>query len=298
MSNTLDPEVPQTFYLYRYQLHINEPFQPSLKLGKGCTTKKELSQKRQELFKEAINFIQSKSSKNTHRYQLVDTNEDETCFLLTAEADRRKRIVQNKKAQSVVHQPFAWIAINTDPNFQTIAVAQESDLRQEAVVTHLGQNLEIFLAERGLHISISPIFKQDSFWSFVNEHKHKLKEVSFVIHPPNMPALTKRIGEDVAKLAASLDAENANLSYKAKRSKPLQLRKSDRKLSGLVYYVQGGGGTFFFRLEGDSKKHILKKQQQSFRASISDGEDIFKMTDDNSDNAYILTKLPSQGKLE
>lgn len=286
---------PQEFYLYRYQLHINQPFQPELNIGGGCKTEEEIANKRQILMLEAVEFLLKKNPKNTHKYQLCKKNEDETRVLLTAEVNRRKKFVQNMQPHTVLHQPYAWIAIDSDLDIQTIAVAQESDLRHETVIKHLAQNLEIFLSQRGLHITVNAIYRKDSFWNFVSEHKSQLREVNFVIHPPNMSKLTEKVGVNITNLIESIDAKCAKLACSAKQNQNLHLEKNNTRLSGLVSYVQAGGGQYSFKLKGDKKDYKPKDQQKTFKATVTAGQDLFRSGDVDT---YVLTKVHSQGIIE
>lgn len=281
-----------TFYLYRYQLHVNYPFQIELSIENGCKTPEELKNKRPEFMRQAICDLPTHDFKGEYKFTDFQPYNDNTQFLFCEEANRKKRITKDHKDIDVSHQPFAWIAVDTDPSVQVIAIAPKSDLNHETVASHLSKSLQASLAKRGLTINVATIKRDDSFWNFVTNHKDLVKKVNFSINPPNMPALSRMVGKQVMDLATSLGAKRGDMSFSAGKSQVLQLSKEDSNLKGLVTYVQSGGGDVWFKLKGSKRKLYPENQQETLSAFIHQDDDLFAFSSGTPD-ASILTRIRS-----
>lgn len=291
-----DKKKPHDFSLFRYQMYVNEPFQPDLNGIGGVQTAQELKEKRNGILRELLHLLPDKLDRKNHRYQVVYQNLDATQYLLSVEAKRSKKVTQNRQNKRVSHEPFAWIAIDTDDDVQAIAIAQASDLRIETVIKHLTSDLQKLLSHRGLEFIVNSIKREDGFWEYVRENKNTLKEVIFSINPPNMPALSQTVGSQLSELIKSTQAKKADLSLNAKNGDVLSLEKRDARLRHFVDYMNMGGGNYKFKLRGSSRLHSPDNIQKILVATPQPESQLLEVSVE-SPHASVLTRIRVEFKI-
>lgn len=284
---------PQNFWLYRYQIFVSEPFQPELygiEEKRGIKTSADLKAIRNNILRGIIPALPNTKDNRNHCYQITSISEDRTQFLLTAEAQRSRKVMQNRTPKNVPHQPWAWIAIDTDDDVQTIAIAPVSDMRQDTINRVLTSNLQRILKKKGLDFVTHSIKRDDGFWEYVQENKGALREVTFTVSPPNMPGISTTVGSQLTELIKSTQAKQGNISLKAPRGATLELHQGNTRLRNFVDHVNKGGGDYSFLRKGSTKKDTPKNIQKSIVATPHPTVQLFEV-DIDSPAASILTKI-------
>lgn len=301
MSNSIitEKKKPQKFWLYRYQIFVTEPFQPELNGLPGTRqikTSSELKAIRNEILRELIPALPNKKDTRNHCYQITQTYERGTQFLLTAEAQRSKKVMQDRNPKKVPHQPWAWIAIDTADDVQTIAIAPVSDMRQETINNVLTSNLQRLLKEKGLDFVTHSIKREDGFWEYVRENRGMLREVTFTVSPPNMAGISKTVGQQLTELIKSTQAKQANVSLKAQRGATLELQEGNTRLRNFVDHVDKGGGDYSFIRKGSVKKETPRNIQKTIVATPQPDTQLIEV-ETTSPTTAILTKIRIECKL-
>lgn len=294
-----DKNKPKDFWLYRYQIFVSEPFQPELngfEEKKGIKTATDLKAIRNDILREIIPALPSKKDHRNHCYQITSISEDGTQILLTAEAQRSRKVMQNRIPKNVPHQPWAWIAIDTDDDVQTIAIAPASDMRQETINRVLTSNLQRILKKKGLDFVTHSIKRDNGFWEFVQENKGTLREVTFTVSPPNMAGISKTVGQQLTELIKSTQARQANVSLKAQRGATLELQEGNTRLRNFVDHVNKGGGDYSFLRKGSVKKETPRNIQKTIVATPQPDTQLIEV-ETTSPATAILTKIRIECKL-
>lgn len=291
---SIEKTKPKEFKLYRYQLYVQEPFQPELQgvhPGNNIETPIQLKEERNAIMREALGLIPQVATLTNHGYKIILTAGEGSQYLLMADSQRSKKITTRDHIDKKVdHHPWAWIAIDTADDVQTIAIAPESDMRVETVMNKLTSNLQRLLKKRGLTFIAHPIISETAFWKFVRENEGKLREVTFTVSPPNMAGLSRTVGQQLTEIIKTTKARKAEVSLKASRGEDLKLLQSDARLKNFVDYVGHGGGGCTFKRKGSSKIIDLKNEQESIMATPAPHVQLVEI-EATSPGASILTKI-------
>ena len=291
---SIEKTKPKEFWLYRYQLYVLEPFHPELQgihTGNNIETPTQLKEARNTIMREALEHLPNTATLTNQGYKIIRTEGEGTQYLLMADSQSSKKITTRDHIDKKVdHHPWAWIAIDTADDVQTIAIAPESDMRVETAMNKLTGNLQRILKKRGLTFIAHPIINDTAFWKFVRENEGNLREVTFTVSPPNMAGLSRTVGQQLTELIKTTKAKKADVSLKAPRGEELKLLQSDARLKNFVDYVSQGGGDCTFKKKGSSKKIDLKNERESIMATPAPQEQLVEI-EATSPGVSVLTKI-------
>lgn len=286
---------PTDFLMYRYHISVSESFIQK-DLFNGIDTKEELTRRKNDLFREVLQHLPQLADDESLKFVPEPHTEGPTQFLFHVQKQTKKNVEQNFAVVSVKHQPSAWLAIETDENCQVIAVQPRFQPKYTAVMDRLIYTVQTELLKQGLIFQAHTIKRENRFWEFVDEHKESIKGVVFKISPPNMPALSKVLSTKLNQLVASTSAENGELTLTAPRAQTLQLAKTDKSLSGLVEYIDLGGGDYSFRQVG-SKKVIRPKQIIEVVTATPQEENMLIQRNPEDSRTSIFKKIVNRFRL-
>lgn len=278
---------PSEFFLFRYQLFVDyHNFQTTTD---GPQTANELYKARNEIMKLIIEALPSASETDKLNYS-IQQKKSESQYLLIAQENRTKTVIQNQEDYSVLHQPYVWIAIDMSDNVQTIAISSRGDLHAKHVATKLTEKLQRLLKKRDLDIQVHEIKITSSFWNYAKSNEGQIKEVGFIVCPPNMPGLTEAFDREISQYAKGTNAKQAEIIVKAGRNDTLILNEQDTKLQVLANYSEAGGGDYYFKTVGSKKRVRPLNVQQSIVASPIQEKSLLP-PDTKSNKVSIFSKL-------
>ncbi len=297
---SIEKTKPKEFWLYRYQLYVQEPFERTLQgvlTEKNIETPAQLKEARNTIMREVLEHLPQTATLTNHGYKIIRTEGEGTQYLLMADSQRSRKITTKDHVDKKVdHHPWAWIAIDTADDVQTIAIAPESDMRVDTAMNKLTGNLQRLLKKRGLEFIANPIINDTAFWKFVRENEGSLREVTFTVSPPNMAGLSHTVGKQLTEIIKTTKAKKADVSLKAPRGKNLELQKGDARLRNFVDYIgQGGGGCTFVK-KGSPRKIELKNERETIIATPVPPEQLIEI-ETTSSAASVLTKIRIKYKI-
>lgn len=284
-------EVTETtdFLLYRYQISVSESFIQK-DLFKPNDTKEELQKNKNAILRDVLQHLPQLADDESLHFVPETCGNSGTQFLFHVQKQTTKAVEQNFTHLNVKHQPSAWLAIETDDNCQVIAIQNRFQPKPSAVIDKISKAIQNQLIEQGLIFQAHTIKRQNGFWEFVDEHKESIKSVLFKVSPPNMPALSRVLGNKLNEIVSSTSAETGELKLTAPRNQTLQLTHQDRNLSGLVQYIDLGGGDYSFKQSG-SQKTLHPKQIVEVVTATPKEEDMLVPRDVNDSRTSIFRKI-------
>ena len=257
----LSSKTPTDFQLYRYQLSVIANRPPNL-IGDNPSDE-ELKEQRNAFMREMLHKLpETEYNKWKVRFTPWHSQKDDNQFLFLMEASRPKSVVQDFQKKMVANTPYVWLAIDTHDQYQTIAIEQGKEISPERVVCKLTMLLQDQAKQRGYTLIINSIKNSQSFWDYVKANNGELSAVRFTISPPNLPDLSKCIGEDMRDFIGSIGGGEGRFETVARKGEVLNLSESNQKLSKLVKFADMGGGAYYFRRKNsqriDTPKHIVR----------------------------------------
>lgn len=258
-----DKNSPTNFIVYRYLLSKADKIQTQL--FEDIKSPDDAHAKRQELMCAALDAIPERTAKSKMRFW-KEVSGEKGQYLFHLQKISAKTVEQDFKYKSVPHEPSAWIAIDTDPFGQTIAVEDTSQLRHHSIINHLCTLLQPYFQERGLDLFINPISRQHKFWEYVNENREQIKEVIFKFSPPNMAGVNKSVAKGMSDLAGRLQARSAVVTLASRANNPLTLEESDEELSAMVESAEAGTSRYAFKVKNSRKLHKPEQIEQDLVA--------------------------------
>lgn len=284
-------EVTETtdFLLYRYQISVSESFIQK-DLFKPNDTKEELQKNKNAILRDVLQHLPQLADDESLHFVPETCGNSGTQFLFHVQKQTTKAVEQNFTHLNVKHQPSAWLAIETDDNCQVIAIQNRFQPKPSAVIDKISKVIQNQLIEQGLIFQAHTIKRQNGFWEFVDEHKESIKSVLFKVSPPNMPALSRVLGNKLNEIVSSTSAETGELKLTAPRNQTLQLTHQDRNLSGLVQYIDLGGGDYSFKQSG-SQKTLHPKQIVEVVTATPKEEDMLVQRDVHDSRTSIFRKI-------
>ena len=268
MEKTFEKEkhLPMSFQVYRYQLPVLTLRQGLL--GRENKTEEELKRDRNETFRKIISsLLEADTEKWKVRFTLQYQSEDQEQYVIIMESLRQKRITYELEQRVVPNQPYVWLAIDTNEKSQVIAVQRGKELAVETVINTLSSLIHKDIEKEGYSLTINPIRRPQSFWEFVKENQGTIKEVCFIISPPNMPQLSQAIGKDVQTFVQSTNGKEGRISAVARKGESLELSESNSRLESIVRFVDDGGGDYFFRRGNKKRKEKPKDRERIIEAA-------------------------------
>lgn len=284
-------EVTETtdFLLYRYQISVSESFIQK-DLFKPNDTKEELQKNKNAILRDVLQHLPRLADDESLHFVPETCGNSGTQFLFHVQKQTTKAVEQNFTHLNVKHQPSAWLAIETDDNYQVIAIQNRFQPKPNTVIDKLSEVIQNQLIEQGLIFQAHTIKRQNGFWEFVDEHKESIKSVLFKVSPPNMPALSRVLGNKLNEIVSSTSAETGELKLTAPRNQTLQLNQRDRNLSGLVEYIDLGGGDYSFKQSG-SQKNLRPKQIVEVVTATPKEENMLLQRDVHDSRTSIFRKI-------
>lgn len=284
-------EVTETtdFLLYRYQISVSESFIQK-DLFKPNDTKEELQKNKNAILRDVLQHLPQLADDESLHFVPETCGNSGTQFLFHVQKQTTKAVEQNFTHLNVKHQPSAWLAIETDDNYQVIAIQNRFQPKPNTVIDKLSEVIQNQLIEQGLIFQAHTIKRQNGFWEFVDEHKESIKSVLFKVSPPNMPALSRVLGNKLNEIVSSTSAETGELKLTAPRNQTLQLNQRDRNLSGLVEYIDLGGGDYSFKQSG-SQKNLRPKQIVEVVTATPKEENMLLQRDVHDSRTSIFRKI-------
>lgn len=284
-------EVTETtdFLLYRYQISVSESFIQK-DLFKPNDTKEELQKNKNAILRDVLQHLPQLADDESLHFVPETCGNSGTQFLFHVQKQTTKSVEQDFTDLDVKHQPSAWLAIETDDDYQVIAIQNRFQPKPNTVIDKLSEVVQNQLIEQGLIFQAHTIKRQNGFWEFVDEHKESIKSVLFKVSPPNMPALSRVLGNKLNEIVSSTSAETGELKLTAPRNQTLQLNHRDRNLSGLVAYIDLGGGDYSFKQSG-SQKNLRPKQIVEVVTAAPKEENMLLQRDVHDSRTSIFRKI-------
>lgn len=287
---------PTEFLLFRYQLFVDiANFRPGLESIGGIETPQELYKQRNELFRQALEFL-PQTPHNAKLTYSIEQKKSKTQYLLLAQADRMKKITQQQEDFLVPHQPYSWIAIDMMPGHQVIGITSRTDLHAAYVANKLAERLQKLLKDFYLDLQVEEIRNPRSFWKIAEEHEGKIQQVCITINPPNMPELTEEFDKELTEFTQSAQAKQTDLILKSHRGQQLEINENNPRLAALAHYADNGGGKYYFKTT-DSKRPIRPVGAQESLTATPMAEKMLIEEDKDSPKTSILTKLRKLGRV-
>ena len=163
-----------------------------------------------------------------------------------------------------------FLIFDNEPSRQYIYVQKNTTAFRDTfeTISKLRSIFNQFLKRHNLIIEINAVYRKQAFWDLINKHKSAIKRVEFQISAPNLPQLSDVLPQELRELAQTTTASNVKLSLESENAGVLSLDQSqDRKLAGLVNYVENGGGSASIYIK-NFKKTSLSKEGQITTKSI------------------------------
>lgn len=249
---------PADFFLFRYQISVDvNNFQQDM--VDRIMTVDDLKTKKTALFRNLLTQLPKLASDESLRFISNKVVGDSDQFLFQVQQQSKKKVEQEFEELNVKHQPSAWLAIDTREDCQVIAIQSRYQPSPKKIIDKISDVIQSAFEKRSLIFNAHTIKKPNGFWEYVSEHKTSIKSVSFKICPPNMPALSKVLGNRLNKFVESTSAASGEFTLNSPRMRTLELKEQNKELTGLVKYVEVGGGDFTFKQLG-SQKIVRPKQ--------------------------------------
>lgn len=248
------------FHIFRYHLNpiSNESQQVEL-FENEKKSPEELRERKNEFFNEVLQELNYyKDDRNPLK---VEHNENE--FYLIKLAQRKStKITQDFEDFSVTNEPFVYIIINNNPEVQKIAISEnvEAFTKPKVVKNILFKLFNNNLKGYGLEIGIEELFKKETFWKFIKDHKYELKLIDFKYIRPNLANISKSLPEDFRTFTDNVNSKESRIVIKAPENGVLEnIDKSNQAINGLVEYTSEGAGDIKLQVKGIKKRYSTKK---------------------------------------
>jgi len=242
------------FNLYRYQiLPKDRHFQGAL-FGDLQTIDDLISKKNQIFHEEIKKITEWKNKRASIKGQLI-FDEDE--FLLFRFAPKRTVKIENETFQEEQHEnwPSILVAIWNKPDKQYMLIQDRKQAfsSTKSVLNIILQSLNISLGVKQLKIYAEPIFHKEAFWTIVNQHAYKIKNIKFELITPNMANISAALSEDLKSLAKGTNTAKTLLELDADDS-ILHIESEDKQINSIVDYASEGGGNISVKVRGIKKR--------------------------------------------
>lgn len=245
-----------TFQLFRYQLlPMDRHLQGNLVTG--VKTVKELIERKNEFFTEALSQIEDFSDRRskTKTKKLIEKDD----FFLMRIANNRSMHRETKefKDETIDNWPSLLVAIWNDPTKQTIAVQKRTTafINSETVAKLISKKISEHIAFHRLTMKYEPLFDKKNFWLLVDKHKDNIEYVEFRFITPNMANISANLSHDMEQFSKATNSIQNTFKIEADPGASLRLDKETPSLSGLVDYSSEGGGNIRLKASGVKKAY-------------------------------------------
>lgn len=256
-----------TFHIYRFHLLplsteksvYNEFFDKNL-------TSDELKEKKNDIFKELLLNINTKSNINKNPMQLYDKTNNDKCFLYKMANVKLTPFTKNFESKRVKDEPYVFIIINNDDQVQKIAISENRNAfeKPDTVKNIIKKLLQKELAKYGLNIEIEKLFDKKTFWKYASTHKDNIQYIDFRIIKPNLARISKLLPENIKDFMNNNNAHETNLKFKAPEKGVLQnIDPQNADINGLVDYSSKGGGDVKLKVMGVTKTYSTQEKPQT-----------------------------------
>ncbi|RDY59263.1 hypothetical protein [Flagellimonas nanhaiensis] len=257
-----------TFHIFRYHLNpITNKSQQIELFPKVIKSPEEIKEKKNEFFGEVLEDLNYyKDDRNPLKLEHFENN-----FYLIKLAQRKSaRIVQDFEDFNVTNEPFVYIIINNNPSVQKIAISDNTEAftKPKVVKNILFKLLNYNLLNYGLEVSIEELFKKETFWNFVQEHRHNIKLIDFKYIRPNLANISKSLPEDFRNFTDNVNSKESHIVVKAPQNGVLEnIDKSNPAINGLVEYTSEGAGDIKLQVKGIKKRYSTKENPVTVKIS-------------------------------
>lgn len=299
MNDTLNSETVQSFYLYRFQLTIATatPFQTfTVELAKKpvfIDTPDKLMENKLNILRDILKEMHDVTDDAYHVRQESCTKADAGQFLFTCQKNTNITYTENYQRKKQRHQPFVWVAIDTDEHVQTIGISGCRDLGANTASKIITSILQKRLQSMNLTLEINPIRPKSTFWDFIESHK-TIKTVSFTLLAPNMSDLNDTFTAELRDYTGSTGGGRTQITTTARGNNNLNLSRSNKKLQQLARYADEGGGSYYVVAQGSTSRISPKGKGVHQSISALPTEPIQKELLESSKQTDILTAIRSQ----
>lgn len=243
-----------------------------------------ITTKQISLFDKEISYEELKEQKNGIFDELIQNLEnrvnqlpielfsyDDKSYLFRLANPKKTVIYKNFKEIEENTEPFIYVAINTDPEIQKIAISHNPDAFSTTNVT---KNILLkmfcqYLSTYGLVIEFEQIFESNTFWNYVSKYEGRIKSIDFEIIKPNLSHISNTIKNTLKPLIEGTNSHKTHLKLEAPKEGVLEnVDKSNKQLNGLVDYSSEGGGNISMKILG--YKYKIKTRNMSKSKKIKE----------------------------
>lgn len=285
---------PRNFLLYRYLLTAGDAVQGDW--IKGISSHQDADNKRQELMCGILDSLHEKTENDDIRFW-KEPGTVKGDYLFRVQRITSVTVEQKFTDYNVPHEPSAWVAIDTDRNGQTIAIETGRQVSPKAIVNKLTAILQPYFKNIGLVLNVMEISQKGSFWKFVEENEEQINEVVFTIVPPNMAGLTSTLARQLSEFAGGTNSKSSKLTIKGQRNRGLSLKRSNRKLVGIVHQVENGAGDYAFKLKKSRRYQKPSDIQESVVAAPKQDRNLLPV-ELNDPNIAIIEKMKHEYRIK
>lgn len=255
------------FSLYRYQIILSQ---------KQCNLLydiNELLKRKNVYFEEAVlslKISENPGAKRKYKYDIIRKG-DNKMLLVIAREKSVNFFREDYVKDSIPSFPPVYLIIDNDREHQIIAVENSSEYANtNTILKELEKNLQRTLSKYNLLVKFSPIYKENSFWDYIEKNKDDISRLHFTLITPNMSNISGRLCGDLKEIAKHTRAATSDYKISADKDATLQIDRGNEAIAGLVDYTAQGGGTVSVRRKGS--KICFKSNDYQVDIEIEDLE--------------------------
>lgn len=222
----------------------------------------ELKDKKNNIFDEIVKDLQNRE--NQYPLELFSSEESNYLFRL---ANPKNTIIYKDFKEIIENtEPYIYIAINTSPDNQKIAISHNAEAFTSTNVSknNLNKIFSKYLLEHGLSIEFEQLFESNTFWSYAKKYEGRIKTIDFEIIKPNLPKISDTIKNTLKPLIEETNSHKTHLKLEAPREGVLEnISSKNEKINGLVSYSSEGGGNISMSIIGLKQKIKTKNMTKN-----------------------------------
>lgn len=254
-----------TFDIFRF--HLLPISTKQISIFDKEITYEELKEKKNTIFDEIVRDLQNRV--NQFPLELYSTDETHYLFRL---ANPKKTIIYKDFKEIIENtEPYIYIAINTDPTNQKIAISHNPEAFTATSVSknNLHKIFSKYLSEDGLSIEFEQLFESNTFWNYARKYEGRIKTIDFEIIKPNLAKISEAIKNTLKPLIEETNSHKTHLRLEAPREGVLEnIDRENKKINGLVEYSSEGGGNISMNIIG--LKHKVKTKNMTKTKKIKE----------------------------
>lgn len=227
------------FSLYRYQIL---PMQKQYNLLYDLN---DILKRKNIIFEEALlNLKISVKNKEKRRYRYDMIRHGNNSFLLVVSREKSVKFYREDYVKDYIPSfPPVHIIIDNNPDEQILAVENSSEYKTpNTLVKIFERSLQGELEKNNLFVKFSPIYKESSFWNYIEKYKDDISSLHFTLITPNMSNISGGLCEDLKNIAHDTRASITDYKIEAEKGATLHIDKSNEAIAGLADYTAKGGG--------------------------------------------------------